>query len=1172
MPHRIDMVISAQLFFSLLCDGQRYISNHSEGLRPILQNTVLGWVVSGPVPIAPNSSHSASVALTCTTDDLDFQLSRFWEIEHCPEARSFSKEELAFEKLFSDTTTRDELGRFVVRLSTKPEMLSQLGDSATTALKRYHWMQRRLLRDPNHMSPANTSHPNSVFHPHHAVIKPTSTTTKCRVVFDGSSRTSTGIAINDCLMVGPTIQDTLVTIVIRFRFNEVALVADITKMFRQIWIHQSDRHLQQIYWKDENDINVRPYVLNTVTYGTACAPYLSTRCLKQLAYDHMMINKHVASKISTDFYMDDLISGDQTDDAAINLRSEVQGILGSAGFELRKWASNSPAVLASIPEALRDDRSFLDLDSSPSIKTLGLIWQPKSDSFHFKSPDLIQSQQLTKRSVVSEMAQLFDPLGILGPVVVKAKIFVQQLWRANLSWDDLLPPNLSDAWESYRSDLSTVHLFSVPRRVLANNRAGEIQLHGFCDASQHAYGACIYVRSSTEDGNIITHLLTAKSRVAPIQQSTIPRLELCSAVLLGHLYTNVISSLNQPTKAFFWSDSMITLHWIHQPPSKFNIYVANRVAEVQRLTVGGSWNHIAGFENPADIISRGATPQELSGNTLWWEGPPWLKLESTNWPRRFTVMDSSHVKPEDLEEKVQQKTSLAAVTTDTYPELCEYYSSFAKLVRISAICRRFAQRCRKQERDFPTYLLASEYRAALMGLVKSAQQQSFPRELALVEAGKKSDLRSSPLRRLNPIIDQGILRVGGRLNLSNLSHGRKHQIILPSNHKLTILLVESTHQDLLHAGPSLMIANIRERFWPLDLRRLARRTVRNCVTCNCVTVEIQLVGQLPRVRITPARAFLNTGVDFCGPVLIKLPVRRGKPFPPLKAYICVFVCMATKAMHLELVGDLSTDGFIAALKRFVGRRGLPISLYCDNATNFTGANRELRSLLSQFMDQQHTRKVASFCAEISIQFHFIPARAPSFGGLWEAAVRAVKHHLRRVVGLDAITAEAMQTVLCQIEGCLNSRPLTACSEDPDDQQILTPGHFLIGDALKAIPEPDLGDVPTNRLSLWQATQHKVQRFWKLWSTDYLNQLQQRSKNYFQKPNVVVGKLVLLKEDNLPPLKWSVGRITAVHPGADNLVRVVDVKVPSGAVYDRPISKICLLPINDAEDGPSSNNE
>ncbi|XP_055589848.1 uncharacterized protein LOC129742029 [Uranotaenia lowii] len=667
LPHRIDMVIGAQLFFSLLCDGQRYISNHSEGLRPILQNTVLGWVVSGPVPIASNSSHSASVALTCTTDDLDFQLSRFWEIEHCPEARSFSKEELACEKLFTDTTTRDELGRFVVRLPTKPEMLCQLGDSATTASKRYHWMQRRLLRDPN-------------------------------------------------------LQD---------QYSQIML-----------------------------------------TYGTACAPYLSTRCLKQLAYDHMMINKHVASKISTDFYMDDLISGDQTDDAAIDLLSEVQGILGSAGFELRKWASNSSAVLASIPEALNDDRLFLELDSSPSIKTLGLIWHPKSDSFHFKSPDLIQSQQLTKRIVVSEMAQLFDPLGILGPVVVKAKIFVQQLWRANLSWDDPLSPNLSGAWESYRSDLSTVHLFSVPRR------AGEIQLHGFCDASQHAYGACIYVRSSTEDGNIITHLLTAKSRVAPIQQSTIPRLELCSAVLLGHLYTN--------------------------PPSKFNIYVANRVAKVQRLTVGGSWNHVAGFESPADIISRGATPQELSGNTLWWEGPPWLKLESTNWPRRFTVMESSHVKPEDLEEK--------------------------------------------------------------------------------------------------------------------------------------------------------------------------------------------------------------------------------------------------------------------------------------------------------------------------------------------------------------------------------SRPLTACSENPDDQQILTPGHFLIGDALKAIPEPDLGDVPTNRLSLWQAMQHKVQRFWKLWSTDYLNQLQQRSKNYFQKPNVVVGKLVLLKEDNLPPLKWSVGRITAVHSGADNLVQVVDVKVPSGAVFDRPISKICLLPSNDAEDGPSSNNE
>ncbi|XP_055642941.1 uncharacterized protein LOC129779482 [Toxorhynchites rutilus septentrionalis] len=321
------------------------------------------------------------------------------------------------------------------------------------------------------------------------------------------------------------------------------------------------------------------------------------------------------------------------------------------------------------------------------------------------------------------------------------------------------------------------------------------------------------------------------------------------------------------------------------------------------------------------------------------------------------------------------------------------------------------------------------------------------------------------------------------------------------------------------------------------------------------------MGQLPKVRITPARAFLNTGIDFCGPVWLKIPLRRMKS-PPIRAYVAVFVCMATKAVHLELVGDLSAETFIAALKRFVSRRGKPIALFCDNATNFKGADKELRNLCKQLNDQQLQMKVASFCADSSIQFSFIPARAPTFGGLWEAAVKAFKHHFRRVIGLDSLSAEVMQTILCPIESCLNSRPLTALSEDPSDMKILTPGHFLVGSALQSIPEPDLAQIPKNRLSLWQEMQQRIQSFWKLWSTDYITQLQQRTKHYYRQPNVLVGKLVLLKDDNLPPLRWSVGRITAIHPGADGLVRVVTIKLASGAVFDRPIVKICLIPIDD----------
>ncbi|XP_055623539.1 uncharacterized protein LOC129766968 [Toxorhynchites rutilus septentrionalis] len=617
---------------------------------------------------------------------------------------------------------------------------------------------------------------------------------------------------------------------------------------------------------------------------------------------------------------------------------------------------------------------------------------------------------------------------------------------------------------------------------------------------------------------------------------------------------------------------MITLHWIANSPSKYQTFVANRIAEVQRLTEGSEWKHVAGSENPADLISRGATPSELANSALWWKGPPWLSYDSSLWNNNSTQFDPTHVASEVLEEKSIMKLAAVARQYDTpdEPSFIERFSSFSKLLRIAAYCRRFIQRCRLKRRgipvDSPSYLTAEELRNALLGLITVVQSETFKHEITLVRKNQLMNLNKSPIRSLNPFIQDGILRVGGRLSHSTYCFERKHPVILPASHHFTTLLIESVHRKLLHAGPRLMIAHIRERFWPLNLRNMVRKHVRNCIRCFKVhpRSESQLMGQLTAVRITPARAFLNTGVDFCGPLQLKVSV-RSKSASPIKGYVAVFVCMATKAVHLELASDLTSESFIAALKRFVARRGLPVNIYCDNGTNFTGAERELRTLLKQF---KHQQQLTAFCAETTIDFHFIPARSPTFGGLWEAAVRSLKHHLRRVVALEIITAEAMQTVLCQIESCLNSRPLTALSEDPNDLEALTPGHFLVGSTLQSIPEPDLAEIPANRLSMWQAMQRKTQDFWKLWSKDYLHQLQQRTKHFFKRPNILVGMLVLIKDDNLPPLKWSVARITAVHPGTDGLVRVVTVRVPSGAIYDRPVVKVCILPIDVSSTGPS----
>ncbi|XP_055642575.1 uncharacterized protein LOC129779234 isoform X1 [Toxorhynchites rutilus septentrionalis] len=504
----------------------------------------------------------------------------------------------------------------------------------------------------------------------------------------------------------------------------------------------------------------------------------------------------------------------------------------------------------------------------------------------------------------------------------------------------------------------------------------------------------------------------------------------------------------------------------------YQTFVSNRIAEVQRLTEGHPWNHVPGLDNPADIISRGISSSDLFRTTLWWKGPPWLTSEADEWPSMS--IPCHPVSTDILEEKSIEKTAAIAHQLLVDQTLFQRYSSLTKLVRIAAWCRRFVQQCKSKNQGKPLnstrYITAEEFHQALMGLVQVVQRKNFSSEISSICAGRSADLKRSSLRRLNPFFQDGILRVGGRLSHSLHTFEKKHPVVPPADHPFTALLIASAHKQLLHAGPRLMMAHIRERFWPLNLRNLARKVVRTCIQCFRTKPELQqqLMGQLPSVRVTQSRAFLNTGVDFRGPIHLKPPGRRSRASPLIKSYIALFVCMTTKAIHIEMVSDLTTEGFIAALKRFVARRGRPRTIFCDNTTNFTGAEKELKTLLRQFNDQQHQHTVTSLCAEIGIQFNFIPARAPTFGGLWEAAVKSLKHHLRRVVGLKALTAEAMQTVLTQIESCLNSRPLTALSEDPNDLVVLIPGHFLVGSALQSIPEPDLAEVPVNRLSLWQA--------------------------------------------------------------------------------------------------------
>ena len=400
--------------------------------------------------------------------------------------------------------------------------------------------------------------------------------------------------------------------------------------------------------------------------------------------------------------------------------------------------------------------------------------------------------------------------------------------------------------------------------------------------------------------------------------------------------------------------------------------------------------------------------------------------------------------------------------------------------------------------------------------------------------------------------------MGGRLRNADITNNKKYPVVLPKHH-VTDLIIKHTHMNQLHAGHLSTLTAMREKYWPLAGRSQVRKNLRNCIACFRVKPqEIKpTMGDLPASRCEYEYPFMNCGIDYAGLIIIKEGRGRGKR--KLKSYICVFICFATKAMHLELVSDLTADSFLNALKRFIARRGIIKNIHSDNATNFIGAERELNFLSELFLSTQFKDKIINKLAIDNIAWHFIPARSPHFGGLWEAGVRQVKYHLKRVIGNALLTFEELCTLLASIEACLNSRPLLPLSDDPNDLTALTPGHFLIGRPLKSTPEPSLINTQQNRLSRWQYVEQLRQHFWKRWFTEYLSELQTRPRTkQTDAVNIQRGALVVLKDNNAPPLAWKYGRITELHPGSDDVTRVVSVQTHYG-ITKRAVRSICVVP-------------
>ncbi|GFV35051.1 integrase catalytic domain-containing protein [Trichonephila clavipes] len=595
-------------------------------------------------------------------------------------------------------------------------------------------------------------------------------------------------------------------------------------MYRQILIDQEDQNFQRVVWRESKNSHIREYKLCTITYGTASAPYLATRCLFQTGLDLERDDPAVSSLIKESFYIDDLMAGAPSSEEAVSLIKTLSSVLEARGFHLRKWWSNSSEVLSRISSNWVGDSSNLEIHPDECSKALGLTWNSMKDIFIF-----------------------------------------------NLK-DSPLPEALATKWKTFQKEFEQVCSIHIRRWI--HTASQQITLHGFCDASELAYASVIYA-------------------VQP-QADVIPRLELNGALLLARLYATCKNILKEYDVHFYaWTDSQVVLSWLSSHPRNWKPYIANRTSEILDLVPADSWRYVPTKMNPADIACRGLSPKELPTCVLW-------------------------------------------------------------------------------------------YRA---------------------------------------------------------------------------------------------------------------------------TTSKQLMGDLPTHRVTPSSPFSVCGVDYAGPINILR--YRGRGAKTTKGYITLFVCFVTKALHLELVRDLTSEAFIASLKRFCARRA-PKHIHCDNGTTFVGARRKLQEIFKFASKLNENEHFCYFLSQVNIEWHFSPPVSPHFGGLWEAGVKSIKYHLKRVIGNTNLTFEGFSTLLTQVEAILNSRPLVSldCDNDPDSLNILTLSHFLIGEVITSSPEHTNDDKLSLR-SRWDIVQKMKLGFWRKWKIDYLSNLQNRTRWKSPNNNFKVGEIVII---------------------------------------------------------------
>ncbi|XP_054763530.2 uncharacterized protein LOC129270153 [Lytechinus pictus] len=1154
---------------------------------PFACKTVLGWLIYGAVREHANSARRIQSHRVKAKANIDLQFERLFNQDFNERIIEEKQEKSQEDKVFMNKVEHSiklQDGHYEIALPLKREDI-KLPSNRPQAAQRLGHLKKRFERQPEFQK-EYTAFVDSMekkgymekvpeeerdrddgrlwYLPHHGVTHPHKK--KLRVVFDCSAEYG-GFCVNRELLQGPDLTNRLFGVLTRFRQDRVALMADIEGMFSQIRVPKDDRDLMRFLWWDQGDIQkpLSELRMKVHVFGAVSSPSCANYALKRAAVDQAdRFPEEIVRTVHQNFYVDDCLCSTSSVEESVQLMSDLIEVCRGGGFHLTKWICNQQEVLKSVPsrERAKSIRGMdLDIKNNVTERALGIEWSTDDDTIGVKVD--LKDRPCTRRGILSTVSSVYDPIGCVSPVILPAKQLLQVLCRSQLGWDEEIPLDMSKKWQKWKAELPMLSQFKMPRCLKPSRFDAEaVTLHHFCDASEKGYGTVSYLRWQRED-EIQMSLVTSKARVAPLKEVSIPRMELAAATLAVRINHMIREELEFPIdQTYFWTDSMSVLGYVTNQTARFKTFVANRVAVIRDGSEPHQWRYVESSMNPADSCSRGVEVSKFLQWKAWKDGPEFLKNPDNEW------MNKCEVLPDDITVELEVKGKCLATEANQEcnnptRELVNYYSDWIRLKRfLRWVVLKSKNKAKDVSKDnsLKARITLKEMEVAESMILKFVQKDNFAQEIRCLERkesavgenrrGSSGIRKTSRIYKLDPVINEGLLRVGGRLHRSSMPDSAKHQVIIPKNEHVSNLILENLHNMSGHMGRNYILSSLHRKYWMPSADAAIRKMISRCISCRRHRAKImeQKMANLPSDRVKPDEPpFTSVGIDYFGP----LEVKRGRSV--VKTYGVMFTCLVSRAVHIEKAESLNTDSCIAAIRKFIARRGTVNHMRSDNGTNLIGAQRELK----REIDNWNQVQISDTLLQRNIQWTFNPPGGSHHGGVWERQIRTVRQLLFNLVRQQRLDDEGLHTFLCEAEGIINGRPLTKASNDPNDLEALTPNHLILMKSQPVLPPTLTRETDTYARRRWKQVQYLSDIFWRRWMREYLPQLQQRQKWVEPQRSLQVGDLVLVVDQTLPRNSWLLGRVTQVYADDEGLVRKAEVKTKLG-VYLRPISKLCFI--------------